>query len=548
MARITPYQQNQLAQQQVGTPGVDQTASNAFNQVAQSAGQLNATVQDQASKMFPEQSPIYQAEQKRAQLREYDRQLTTAARANRVQAVNMDFSKSLTDLTTGLQLQHNFDTTGIGDEFTDKSKTMIDSHLSQLSDPLDKQELQKALNETATGYQDRLQRWAEGRQVPIMEKNLSDTETSFVQAAGNPNQSIADLQQTFQKFSQNNAWQYKFLGKSPNKVGEAAIKQYLSAVVLNSGQNAPAALEQGIKDAEQTGMVKPSTLLTFQNEQKAIAAQIAQGEYARERVAHHGAKINAYNTILEDTVLPDGTKSGDYRDASPQAYNKALADPGLAPEDRLAIKKLQLEASQQKITTEEDVQTLQDETNITKHTAELNSNIEYLSSAIDKQYTQLIKTSQSGNAKTTQGEAIKLRQLVDQYTDMHKNLGVVRSGLQNRELKNLFQFTQASADRRFQEVSSLLNGFDKLPDVAREKSARAGLYSAVSPKMVFPDATKQNLYNYFYRAAFDNGVKNRGLQSGDMETIAHDPKKAAAYARILHSTAYQAMQKWGLNP
>ena len=543
MARITSYQQGQLASSLVGTPGQYTGVSSALGQIGSSIAPLQNTVYNLSQALF--QDELATRRQKEAELRAYDRQLKTAEQEAYVAERTSSLDKDFTDISLDIQNKSQFNTNTALPEFQQRAKEAAEAALEQEKDPLVQAQLRKAIANKTAQYQDRLNNWIQDRQVPIMKSNVESISGNFALKVGHYELGAAEVGKAYQQYVSENARTYDFVygpqGRGKMREDMASgIKEYLSSTALN----APDMLEDRIKAFSGGSMIDVSDLNKFAIEQRRIANEIKMTQLAEEKKDQLHSQLQAGEEIL------NSSPTGDWRDADPAIVQQVRKKygPKLTNEQNIRFTQLEKQAAeQQKETAKKKIKTAaEQESEYTERVVAdsfrgFAANETALAGRIEAQIAGLYTKGLSKEEK--QKRIAKLQIDVDQYQDAYLGLHAVKGSIKNKNIRDLAELHVIQSKERF---GSILASVGKQKSAQEAKQIKNDLYSKVYPPSMFSDAKKQGLFTYLYKSYYYDTLNRANTTPEKMKVLTGSDTAITAFRNTLKKKAYQKMLELGV--
>lgn len=543
MARITSYQQGQLASSLVGTPGQYTGVSSALGQIGSSITPFQNTVYSLSQALF--QDGLAARRQKEAELRAYDRQLKNAEQeayiAERTSALDKDF----TDISLDIQGKSQFNTNEALPEFQQRAKEAAEAALEQEKDPLVQAQLRKAIANKTAQYQDRLHNWVQDRQVPIMKSNVESISGNFALKVGHYELGAAEVGKAYQQYVAENARTYDFVYGPQGRVKmredmASGIKEYLSSTALN----APDMLEDRIKAFSGGSMIDVSDLNKFAIEQRRIANEIKATQIAEEAKDRNASQLTAQQQII------DSSPTGDWRDADPKVIHQVRKEYGPKLTNQQNVRFAQLEkqaAEQQKETAKKKVKTAaEQESEYTERVVAdsfrgFAAGETALAAKIESQIQNLYKKGVPVDEKRKQIGQLQLD--IDKYQDAYSDLHAVKGSIKNKNVRDLAELHVLQAKERFGSIVAKLGN---VPEAKQAQEIKNTLYSKVYPPSMFSDAKKQGLFNYLYKSYYYETLQSLKISPEKMQRLAGSDKATGALRNTLKKKSYQKMLELGV--
>jgi hypothetical protein len=543
MARITSYQQGQLASSLVGTPGQYTGVSSALGQIGSSIAPLQNTVYNLSQALF--QDELATRRQKEAELRAYDRQLKTAEQEAYVAERTSSLDKDFTDISLDIQNKSQFNTNTALPEFQQRAKEAAEAALEQEKDPLVQAQLRKAIANKTAQYQDRLNNWIQDRQVPIMKSNVESISGNFALKVGHYELGAAEVGKAYQQYVSENARTYDFVYGPQGRVKMRedmanGIKEYLSSTALN----APDMLEDRIKAFSGGSMIDVSDLNKFAIEQRRIANEIKMTQLAEEKKDQLHSQLQAGEEIL------NSSPTGDWRDADPATVQQVRKKygPKLTNEQNIRFAQLEKQAAeQQKETAKKKVKTAaEQESEYTERVVAdsfrgFAASETALAGRIEAQIAGLYTKGLSKEEK--QKRIAKLQIDVDQYQDAYLGLHAVKGSIKNKNIRDLAELHVIQSKERF---GSILASVGKQKSAQEAKQIKNDLYSKVYPPSMFSDAKKQGLFTYLYKSYYYDTLNRANTTPEKMKVLTGSDTAITAFRNTLKKKAYQKMLELGV--
>lgn len=536
MARITQYQQGQLASPVVGTPETNNAISNTLGMIGQQAGQTGNQLVNINNSLF--QSELQERRRKEAELRAYNKKLQDESRsayvADKVSAADVE----MTAASMRIRDDHHWDTKNALSSFSNSTQEIKSRMLEQEEDPLTKMELSKALAQRGTTYLDTLARWTEGRQVPIMDSNIQNAAGSFSLQLGNAALPAVEVGQKIQQFKNDLSSSYAFTygpegAKKLQDDTESGILNWLSATTLNS----PDLLEARIQSVAGGKLIDPGKLLKFANEQRRIANEVKAQQHIQDAQDRMSAKLNAF----DEALISGGT--GDYKDASPQTIAEIQKKYGakLSPEDNIRLQQIKLQSGEEGKQKALKAGALQSEQTVVAQFGNFSAEETKLAAEVESKIARLYDRKISPKQKLL--NLADLQVSVSKYQDAYLNLNAIKNSITNKDLKGVANLNLIAAKERFGDIVNKVAGSKQGNDASLAKNT---LYSALIPKNIYPDARRNGVYHYIYQNLFYEKLQQLGVDPEKITGMAKDPRAVKALQNYLHTNTYQRMRQMGI--
>lgn len=497
MAKVTLYQQGQLASSQVGTPGVYNAAAQTLGVIGQGAQGVANEVYTTGNMLF--QSVIQQRREKEAELKAYNKALKNAEQDayinERLEAAEAEY----VNIYTGIRETHRNNTSGAMADFNQQAQQIRQQFLENESDPLIKAKLRSGFAGKIQQYSANIDKWAQERQVPIMEQNVQKTAGSFSLVASNSQLPAGEIGQKAQEYFQQNAKNYEFIYGSEASVKmredvATGVKNYLAATALNN----PELLEDRIAAFSGGSLIDPTDLNRFAGEQRRIAAEIKSANAAAEKQDKMSNQLQAMERLI------DATPTGDPKDADPRVIAEIKKEFGskLTNEQNVRLSELEKQATQKQIKTLKEEERLQDERSIAKNYGNLASMEMKLAAQIDDKITRIGKLKGEDRLRAVADLQID----VDRYQDTYTSLNALKNSIKNKDLKGITGLQLLSAKERFGDIMTKLGRNEQ---AKQTRSMVNNLYAKVQPPSMFPDARKQTMYATLWQSVFYDQIQQR---------------------------------------
>lgn len=535
MAKIPLYEQNRLASSVVGTPGVFTAPATELGGIANSAQAIGNTAAQMGRAMFEDQ--LQERRRKEAEVRALNNRIAEAERDADVQAKVSGLDKDFTDLSLQIKNDHNWDTNNALPTFADKAQQMATTLADQEQNPLNKAEIRKLSQSKIASYQDGLAKWAETRQVPIMDSNIQKAAGNFSLSVNSADLSAADVGQKIQQYRTDTEKLYPFVYGAEGDVKRRndialGVENYLSATALN----APDLLEDRIKAFNGGTMIDPKRLNAFAGEQRRIAAEIK----AANTTAVHNSQLAAKLESMSELIASSPT--GDVKDADPAAAADILKryGPNLSVDDRIRLQQIPKQASEEARKKELII----DERKVISQFGTLTVIEQKIAARIENQIGKLYEKGISKEERRKR--AADLQVDVDQYDQQFRSLNAIKGTIKNPEVADLASLHMAAATERFGDIVGKLKNS---PDAIKAAEAKNKLMTAVYPKdmnSLFPDSKRQAVYQYLYQAIYYDQIKQNGLTPDQMLKLAGNDKAVISFRDVLRKKTYAMMSNLGI--
>jgi hypothetical protein len=579
MAKITPYQQGQLASSVVGTPGVNLGASNLLEGIGHELGQIGAAQHQQY---------LTDLRQKQAEQRTLQNHMNDMARKTQVINIASGAQVEQQQTMNDLQMKYRNDPGQAIQEYSVMSEKKMQATLQQVTDPETNQMLQEKLMQQHASNLEKLGNWQRERQVPIAEQNLKDSAGSLSVTTGQMSaQSPQDIKNTINQYATNTHDQYEFYhpkGLSGQfEASSDAVKEYLEATAAGGD---PVLLEKRIKEFADGKYISPSMLQSVAVQQRGIAAQV--------RLAQNTEQTKTQNSTYLDTVqqlLAAG--NGDMKAINPAVAQTILnkAAPNLTTAHNVAIQEMISRNAVEQRQTEASEKALEEALNasptgkIEQTPTSTISNIlknKDLSSEDRKKYTNLLTGNaaaiKSLNVDKAVSEAVgqaasgldklsasihedllglgkihdpqkhaaalaKFELSIQRYQAAYVTLHSSKDSIKDQNVKALVDLHARNADGEFGRIVNILKNE---PNAIEAKKQSDSLYNKVIPKTIYADPRQQQYYNYLHKQLFYDRITTLGLSPQTMGQIAADPKRVQALQNMLSKLTTSWMYQRGL--
>ncbi len=583
MAKITPYQQGQIASSVVGTPGVNLSAAQTSFGLGSQLANIGAAQHQQY---------LTDMRAKQAEQRALEKHMQDMARQTEVTNIASGAQVEMQKSQNELQMKYRDNPGQAVQEYTQTAEQRIADTLGQVTDPETNMMLQQKLMSMHASNINSMGNWEQSRQVPIAEQNLRNSAGSLSittgQMAGKTPQEVKDV---IANYADSTKDQYKFF----HAKGEAgqfdassdAVKQYLDATAASGD---PVLLEKRIKEFADGRFIAPDTLQGLAVQQRGIAAQV--------RMAQNTEQTKTNNATYLDTVqqlLAAG--GGDMKAVNPAVAQEILnkAAPNLTTAhnvglqemiSRNAIESKQRDASETALemaitnplnttgklenTPPSVIKDILKIPNLSpedreKYTKLLTGNVASIKSgAIDKTLAASIGQSAAGvnrladdihaslaNIGRIKDKAAHAQALADfglniqKYQDAYVSLSSAKNAIKDPNVKALVDLHVKNADQEFNSMVKLLQNE---PNAIAMKKASTDMYQNLQPQTIYPDPRQQQFYNYLYKQRFYNFIQNKNFSADDLTKLNGNPKAMQGIKNILAKETASWMHQRGLTP
>lgn len=605
MAKITQYQQGQLANTQVGTP-FEHLDSMAAMAPAEATENFGNAVSGIASGMYKQQQAQALAQQKAQQaaqlhLDNLSRETQATSIATSAEA---DAHKDMNDI----QMQYRDNPAEGVSQYNAMAQGRIGSTVQQVSQqhPNDPDLValvnQKLTNNHATRMNS-MGSWADAQQVPNMKKNLDESGAALgTQLSNMGGQPIQGAISSVVKWADDTRDQFHqvdpkgIAGQQPHI--DDAMKQRLLAGALKGD---PKASEAEVEEVRKSGIMTPAALFGVKSE---VAAQAAH-----QAAVNAQALAGSQSATLLDTIkkLTDnaGGGNGNMENNNP-AYNRQIiqaAAPNLKSDhlisllDKTGMGQSKVEAAQSKSAFESEVAAQSPNGDISKASpdvlkaglekygkgmtpeeraqyepmvaknqvkaqqAAINNNIEgslaqqmtglhNLNGQI--QHQMMVVSGLTHGDPAMHAKALNtLNSWVQQFGDSYAAMQKMRNAIQEPQLKSLVEKEMPMLQKHMQDNVSLLNAQS---DPVRQKQIQAhtqlysDLYNTVSPAHKYSDPKIQATYNYYYQRQYYDTINKMGLTDAQLTHIKNNPTQASKMKSAIDHQTTQALSNLKLIP
>lgn len=582
MAKITPYQQGQIASSVVGTPGVNLSGAATSSGLGNMLSNIGATQHQQY---------LTDVRTKQAEQRALEKHMEDMARQTKVtnvaSAAQVDMQKSMNDL----QMKYR-DTPGQAvSEYSQSAEQRIAATLSQEKDPETNMMLQQKLTSMHASNINSMGSWEQSRQVPIAEQNLKNSAGSLSIMTGQmASKAPEEVMKTITDYASNTRDQYKFFHpKGESGLFDAstdAVKQYLEATAAGGD---PVLLDQRIKAFANGKFIEPSALQTIAVQQRGIAAQVRMAQNTEQTKTQNATYLDtvqqllsagggdmkavnpavaqqilnkaapnlttAHNVGLQEMISRNAVESKQ-RDASEQALERAITDPlnrtgkledtppsaikeilkipGLSPEDRDKYTKL-LTGNVAAIKS----------TNLDKTlAASIGQSAAGVSKLADDIHASLLTLGKIRN-KEQHAKALENFSLnVQKYQEAYISLQSARTSIRDKNVKELVDLHAKTAEEEFKGMAALLQNH---PDAIAMKKISTDMYQNIQPQTIYSDPRQQQFYNYLYKQRYYNFIQNKNFSADDLTKLNSNPKAIQAIKNTLAKDTASWMHQRGLS-
>lgn len=584
MAKITPYQQGQLASSAVGVPSPNLSGSQVFEQAGHDLGQLGAAQHQQY---------LTEVRTKQAEQRALQKHMDDMARQTQViniaSGAQVEMQKSMNDL----QMKYRDNPEQAVQEFDALSQQKIQATLQTATDPETNQMLQQKLAGQHASDLEKLGNWQRERQVPIAEQNLKNSAGSLSMTTGqmagsNPN----DIKTTIDKYNQDTHNQYQFYHQKGLSgqfdVSSDAVKEYLEATAAGGD---PVLLEQRIKEFADGRYISPSDLQSVAIQQRGIAAQVRLANNTEQTKVNQASKMSFIDQLMQ---AGNGDIHGVRPDVAQQIYNANA--PKMSPGDRLAAKEMIArdvveargrEASEKALETAlnapgnktgklegtppEVIQKILQDKNLTKEDRDTYTKLLAKTSAAgkvvdyDKTLSQSIGVAAAGASRLAieihqdllnlgkiknpklHAEALTAFEFkMQRYQEAYISLHDAQDSIRDPHVKALVNLHIKNAQNEFGEIQGTLSNSQGALEM---KKAKDSFYSKIAPQQnMFPDPRQQQYYNYLHKQLFYNLLITKKFSAKDMDTLENNASARQAIQNDLSKQTASWMHTRGLTP
>lgn len=583
MAKITPYQQGQIASSVVGTPGVNLSAAQSSFGLGSQLANIGAAQHQQY---------LTDVRAKQAEQRALEKHMQDMARQTEVVNISSGAQVEMQKSINELQMKYRDNPGQATQEYTQTAEQRIADTLGQVTDPETNMMLQQKLMTQHASNLNSMGNWEQSRQVPIAEQNLKNSAGSLSittgQMAGKTPQEVKDAITNYADSTKN---QYKFF----HAKGEAgqfdassdAVKQYLEATAAGGD---PVLLEQRIKEFADGRFIAPDTLQGLAVQQRGIAAQVRMAQNTEQTKTNNATYLDtvqqllaagggdmkavnpavaqqilnkaapnlttAHNVSLQEMIARNATESKQ-RDASEQALEMAITNPlnttgkientppsvikdilkipNLSPEDREKYTKL-LTGNVAAIKSGNIDKTL---------SASIGQSAAGVSRLADDIHNSVLTLGRTKNKDQWNQAISKFSLDVQKYQDAYVSLNSAKNSIKDPNVKALVDLHVKNAEQEFKEMVGILK-MD--PSAIAMRKASTDMYQNLQPQTIYSDPRQQQFYNYLYKQRFYNLLQNKSFSAEDLTKLNSNPKAMQSIKNILAKETASWMHQRGLTP
>jgi hypothetical protein len=589
MAKITPYQQGQLASSVVGTPGVNLSGAQTLGNIGSELGQLGAAQHQQY---------LQEVRLKQAQQRELQKHMDDMARQTKIinlaSGAEVEMQKSMNEL----QMAHQEDPETAVAAFDGIAQQKIQASLQKETDPETNMMLQQKLAGLHASGLREMGNWQQSRQIPNAVKDLNDSAGSLSmttgQMGGKSPQEIKSLIDTYNTNTHNAYSFYHKDGLSGQfEAGSNAVTEYLKATALTAGMaNNPKILDDAVKQFMDGKYISPDKLLGIYGQQKSIAASVAtaanqqktQDDWAAFMNATHqltvagngdpkAARPDVAQKILEDAasklnpahnielagminrnnleakqreasekalkmaITNKGNRTGLLKDTPPEVVKEILKIPNLSPDEREKYSKL--------FTGNVAAAKSQDIDKILSNSIGVAAaGATRLSYQINEDLHNLTKLQHDPVRHKAAMEQFGVN--MQRYQAAYLKLHDTQDSIKDSNVKALVDLHIKNVDEEFGKYAKILQND---PDAIAAKKASDSLYGSVKPKTIYPeDSRQQQYYNYLHQQLFYNMMSTKKFSAKDMNILQNNEEARKQIQNDLAKQTASWMHQRGLTP
>lgn len=572
MARITPYQQQQLASNIVGAPGVNMAQANMLGAIGNDLGNIGA---------YQHQQALVLQRQKQAEVDAQQKKLDEMSKKTNVISVMADAGIQVQNKVNALRQQYYQQPEKAVPEFSQYMTDQTQATLQQVQDPEMKMMLQEKLTELHKNTLNELGNWQQARQVPLAEQHLASGASGLAQQAGMMGSSTpSQIKAMIDKYKVDTAQEYQFYHKQglegQHVASSDAVEQYLDTFA-NAGD--PKSLEVAASqfaDGKYIDQDKLSSVLSRQrslaaNQRAAIALEQTKQQHAGNLqtfqqleaispdgdiskinpvVARSIVKQNAKNltpemqksyysqidhyTVEQKSALAqseatnialDSSSYGDIQHATPEALKRALNTPGLSTEDKQYFQRKLTENQAKGKSIEND-----------KVVASI---VGAHASGLDRLHNIINKQLLSGDLSDKAIHDVEIN--LDRYHKSFQQLSILQGAIQDPKVKELVKLQKVSSGAK---LNQLIGSLQMLPESLAQKAAMDNLASGSQPQTIYSDSRTQQAYNYFHTLAFYNVIQTHNWGTKQINQILKNPQALNAFKNTLHKDTMRYLNNY----
>jgi hypothetical protein len=300
MPKIPLYDQQQLASEAVGTPGVDTSGA----ALAKGIGNAAAGVTEDILALRVQ----HNAEVKAAKAKQdaIDKAMQEAQDATTINRYQMESQARYEAYQAEAQTKHGFDTTGHIQGLDARMQSDMDDTLNELPEGELKLKIQKALQTEKGSALTKARTWEQSRTIPIMDANVNATAGAFANVMADSSKPLTEVFDLATDYTTKNLSNYETL------YGPNAKNKMLQDVQVGVGKRLADIANRGevdrlkteIKKFSELGLVDPDKGRFFLNQQEQLAAMVAK-DIKTEKTIQTVSRAIAHTTTAVQTPPED---------------------------------------------------------------------------------------------------------------------------------------------------------------------------------------------------------------------------------------------------
>jgi hypothetical protein len=604
MAKITQYQQGQLASGVVGTP-FEHLNSMAAMAPADATENFGRQVGDLAGGLYRQDQARQLAAQKQAQaaqkhLDDLARETQSTTIATNAEA---DAHKDMNDV----QLQFRDNPQEGVSQYNAMAQGRIGSTVQQVTqqhpnDPELPMMVQKALETNHSARMNTMGSWANSMQIPNMKKNLDESggalSSQLSNMGGQPIQGAIDAVKTWAGQTQDQFHQIDpkgIAGQQPHI--DDAIKQRLLAGALKGD---PKASEAEVEEVRKSGIMTPAALFGVKSE---VAAQAAH-QAAVNAQALAGTQSSTLLNVYQKLTDPAGGGNGNIENNNPAYNNKILRDnaANLKPDhlmaltEKLGMGQSKVEAAQSKSQFESEVAAQSPNGDISKASpqviqaglakygksmtpeeraqyeplvsksqarldqanenniisADIGQHIQGLNNLHTRILQQQVAVGALTNDPVQHAKALNdLQTSVQNFAQSYQGLVTMRNSLKDPSMKGVLEMEMGHTNtqmKQLQDSLSVMGDPVRTKQIQSHKQLYDDLYSKVGPSHTYSDPKIQATYNYWHTREYYSVIEQRGFTDAQLTQIKNNPIQSAKMKADIDRRTQHALASLKLIP
>ncbi len=524
MAKITQFDPGELSgefQAERRLPNLGEGAQamgSLFNQAASDAGQIAGANYKIAAQQQKQNDDMAIAAKAAAAAKE---QVDNENRKIKVGQTVQTADLQLNQLTNDLKAKHQWDTTGMVDDFIKQSDALAKGTLSKTADSAEWGLTETGINAKISEYQKNLQNYEFERGHPIAQMNLEGTAGAFSKTVNDGDMSADTFIAKAKQYQADNLPSYQHLkGGDAQAAMDSDIAKGAKNTLEATALKHPEQLDQKL-DALQKYIPAPE-VAPFVAQIRANAQQVMKQATIDQGLKQQGVQMS----VMQQLQNSPNNKTGRLSDADPTELRAAIAThhEDLGPEMTAQLQGIATVGTKKGF-VEADEQALMG------HLGELHAKNDALAAKIEYLHANVEKYTADDNSENHQKAHTFLegmQKLTSQYNDNYTNMNNIAASVTSKSGRQWIQEHQKeNANSRFSYISGLLK---KDPQAAKARSEHDAIRAALPSPNLYADPKKQAAFKYFW----DNAVTKR-IMTGNVTTKSNIINKPAYRAALANN-------------